>query len=196
MPRAPLYRSLYAQVLAGIALGILLGVSAPETGAAMRPLGDGFIKLIRMLIGPIVFTTIVVGLAQHGRDEGGRADRPAGRSSISRPSPTLALVIGLVVVNVTQARRRAQRRPRAPPTSRRPRATAPSASQDLTHGRRSSSTSSRPRSSTRSRAATSCRCCWSRCSPASRCCCSATARRPLVERDRAGSASWCSRSSA
>ena len=66
MPRAPLYRSLYAQVLAGIALGILLGLVAPETGAAMRPLGDGFIKLIRMLIGPIVFTTIVVGLAQVG----------------------------------------------------------------------------------------------------------------------------------
>ena len=65
-PKLPLYRSLYAQVLAGIALGILLGLVAPETGAAMRPLGDGFIKLIRMLIGPIVFTTIVVGVAQVG----------------------------------------------------------------------------------------------------------------------------------
>ena len=45
----------------------MVGLLAPETGAAMRPLGDGFIKLIRMLIGPIVFTTIVVGLAHVGR---------------------------------------------------------------------------------------------------------------------------------
>jgi aerobic C4-dicarboxylate transport protein len=66
MAKSPLYRSLYAQVLAGITLGIVVGLLAPETGAAMRPLGDGFIKLIRMLIGPIVFTTIVVGLAQVG----------------------------------------------------------------------------------------------------------------------------------
>ena len=66
MAKVPLYRSLYAQVLAGITLGIVVGLVAPETGAAMRPLGDGFIKLIRMLIGPIVFTTIVVGLAHVG----------------------------------------------------------------------------------------------------------------------------------
>jgi aerobic C4-dicarboxylate transport protein len=66
MAKGPLYRSLYAQVLAGITLGIVVGLLAPETGAAMRPLGDGFIKLIRMLIGPIVFTTIVVGLAHVG----------------------------------------------------------------------------------------------------------------------------------
>jgi hypothetical protein len=54
MAKGPLYRSLYAQVLAGITLGIGVGLLAPETGAAMRPLGDGFIKLIRRLIGPIV----------------------------------------------------------------------------------------------------------------------------------------------
>jgi aerobic C4-dicarboxylate transport protein len=101
MLRAPLYRSLYAQVLVGIALGILLGVLAPETGAAMRPLGDGFIKLIRMLIGPIVFTTIVVGLAQVGEMK--EVGRIGLRAAIYFETiSNVALVIGMVVVNVTK----------------------------------------------------------------------------------------------
>jgi aerobic C4-dicarboxylate transport protein len=101
MRRVPLYRCLYAQVLAGIALGILLGVFAPETGAAMRPLGDGFIKLIRMLIGPIVFTTIVVGLAQVGEmKEVGRIGLRA--FLYFEVVSTFALIIGLIVVNVLQ----------------------------------------------------------------------------------------------
>ena len=66
MSRTPLYRSLYVQVLCGIALGITLGIAAPDTAAAMKPLGDAFIKLIKMLIAPIVFATIVVGMAQVG----------------------------------------------------------------------------------------------------------------------------------
>ena len=99
MARTPFYRNLYAQVLAGIAIGILLGLIAPETGAAMRPLGDGFIKLIRMLIGPIVFTTIVVGLTQVGEmKEVGRIGLRA--FVYFEVVSTLALVIGLVVVNV------------------------------------------------------------------------------------------------
>ena len=57
----PFYRSLYGQVLAGIVLGVIVGVVWPEKGTAMKPLGDGFIKLINMLIGPIVFATITVG---------------------------------------------------------------------------------------------------------------------------------------
>ena len=90
--RQPLYKSLYVQVLAGIVAGVLLGVLRPETGAAMRPLGDGFIKLVRMLIAPIIFATIVVGIARHGGAEGGRPDRPArvslfrGRLDRSRSS--------------------------------------------------------------------------------------------------------------
>jgi aerobic C4-dicarboxylate transport protein len=101
MPRAPIYRSLYAQVLAGISLGILLGLVAPETGAAMRPLGDGFIKLIRMLIGPIVFTTIVVGLATVGEM------REVGRIGLKatiyfETISNVALVIGMIVVNLTK----------------------------------------------------------------------------------------------
>ncbi len=101
MPKAPLYRSLYVQVLAGITLGILLGVLAPETGAAMRPLGDGFIKLIRMLIGPIVFTTIVVGLAQVGEMK--EVGRIGLRAAIYFETiSNVALVIGMVVVNLTK----------------------------------------------------------------------------------------------
>ena len=50
---------LYAQVLIGIALGVLLGLLSPEWAVAMRPLGDGFIKIVRMLIAPVVFATVV-----------------------------------------------------------------------------------------------------------------------------------------
>src|SRR5512138_3804392 len=97
----PFYRSLYGQVLAGIVLGVILGVVAPETAAAMKPLGDGFIKLVKMLIGPIVFATITVGIARMG------AMREVGRIGIRtliyfEVVSTLALVIGLVVVNVLQ----------------------------------------------------------------------------------------------
>ena len=58
------FSRLYVQVLIGIAAGVLLGALAPEWGAAMRPLGDGFIKLIKMLIAPIVFCTIVAGIGK------------------------------------------------------------------------------------------------------------------------------------
>ncbi len=97
----PFYRSLYAQVLAGIILGVIVGVVWPEKGAAMKPLGDGFIKLIKMLIAPIVFSTITVGIARMG------AMKDVGRIGIRtlvyfELVSTLALVIGLVVVNVMQ----------------------------------------------------------------------------------------------
>ena len=97
----PFYRSLYVQVLAGIILGVILGVVSPERGAAMRPLGDGFIKLIKMLIAPIVFATITVGIAKMG------GLREVGRIGVRtlvyfEVVSTLALVIGLVVVNILQ----------------------------------------------------------------------------------------------
>ena len=63
MSRQPLYKSLYVQVLAAIAVGIALGHFYPETGAAMKPLGDGFVKLIKMAIAPIIFCTVVSGIA-------------------------------------------------------------------------------------------------------------------------------------
>jgi aerobic C4-dicarboxylate transport protein len=99
--RQPYYKSLYVQVLAGIVLGVIVGIVWPERGAAMRPLGDGFIKLIRMLIAPIIFTTITVGIAQmgHMKDVG----RIGLRALIYfELVSTLALIIGLVVVNVLQ----------------------------------------------------------------------------------------------
>ena len=100
MPRS-LYKSLYAQVLAGILLGVIVGIVWPDKGAAMKPLGDGFIKLIKMLIAPIVFATITVGIARMG------AMRDVGRIGIRtliyfEVVSTLALVIGLVVVNLLQ----------------------------------------------------------------------------------------------
>src|SRR6476646_5342281 len=96
-----LFKSLYVQVLVGIAAGIILGFVAPEKGAAMRPLGDGFIKLVKMLIAPIVFSTVVVGIAHMG------AMREVGRIGLRalvyfEVVSTLALLIGLIVVNVLQ----------------------------------------------------------------------------------------------
>jgi aerobic C4-dicarboxylate transport protein len=90
---------LYIQVLVAIAIGILLGVIAPETAVALRPLGDGFIKLIRMIIAPIIFATVVVGIARMGEM------KEVGRVGIKalvyfEVVTTLALIIGLVVVNV------------------------------------------------------------------------------------------------
>ena len=61
--RKPIYQSLYAQVITAIIIGVLLGHFAPAYGEAMKPLGDGFIKLIKMIIAPIIFCTVVVGIA-------------------------------------------------------------------------------------------------------------------------------------
>ena len=96
-----LLKSLYVQVLVGIAAGVILGFVAPEKGAAMRPLGDGFIKLVKMLIAPIVFSTVVVGIAHMG------TMREVGRIGLRaliyfEAVSTLSLVIGLIVVNVLQ----------------------------------------------------------------------------------------------
>jgi aerobic C4-dicarboxylate transport protein len=101
LSRVRLLKTLYAQVLVGITIGVLLGLVAPDTGAAMRPLGDGFIKLVKMLIAPVIFTTVVVGIAHMG------AMKDVGRIGIRalvyfEVVSTVALVIGLVVVNVLQ----------------------------------------------------------------------------------------------
>ena len=101
MPRRSLWKSLYLQVLAGIFAGALLGYYLPETGASMRPLGDGFIKLIRMLIAPIVFCTVVVGIAQMS------ALKELGRIGLRamiyfEVVSSLALVIGLIVVTLVE----------------------------------------------------------------------------------------------
>src|SRR4029078_9183926 len=102
MPSRALFKSLYVQVLIGIAAGILLGFVAPEKGAAMRPLGDGVIKLVKMLIAPIVFSTVVVGIAHMG------AMKEVGRIGIRallyfEAVSTLSLLIGLAGGDVAQA---------------------------------------------------------------------------------------------
>jgi len=99
--KAPIYRSLYFQVLVAIGVGALLGHYAPATGAAMKPLGDGFIKLIKMIIAPIIFCTVVIGIA--GSEDLKRVGKTGGLALIYfEVVSTIALVVGLVVVNVIQ----------------------------------------------------------------------------------------------
>ncbi|MSR23004.1 MAG: dicarboxylate/amino acid:cation symporter [Gemmatimonadetes bacterium] len=94
----PLYTHLYFQVLTGIAIGVLVGYVWPGAGAAMKPLGDGFIKLIRMIIAPIIFGTVVVGIAKMGDMK--NVGRIGIRALIYfEVVSTIALIIGLIVVN-------------------------------------------------------------------------------------------------
>jgi aerobic C4-dicarboxylate transport protein len=100
-PRKPLWKSLYFQVIVAIVLGVLLGHFQPETGAAMKPLGDGFIKLIKMIIAPIIFCTIVVGIA--GMEDMKKVGKTGALALLYfEILSTIALVVGLVVVNVVQ----------------------------------------------------------------------------------------------
>jgi aerobic C4-dicarboxylate transport protein len=93
--------SLYAQVLVGVALGALLGFLNPSLGAAMKPLGDGFIKLVKMLIAPIVFTTVVTGIAKMGDLK--RVGRIGLKGIVYfEVLTTFALVIGLIVGKTVQ----------------------------------------------------------------------------------------------
>jgi aerobic C4-dicarboxylate transport protein len=99
--RRPFYRTLYFRVIAGIAAGVLLGFAYPDTGAAMKPLGDGFIKLIRMMIAPIIFLTVVSGIA--GIGDMRRLGRVGLKALVYfEVVTTVALVVGLVVVKVVQ----------------------------------------------------------------------------------------------
>lgn len=95
------YKQLWVQVLIAMALGILIGHFFPETGTKLQPLGDGFIKLIRMLIAPIIFCTVVLGIAK--MDDMSRVGRVAVKGLIYfEVMTTVALVVGLVVVNLWQ----------------------------------------------------------------------------------------------
>jgi aerobic C4-dicarboxylate transport protein len=97
----PLYRSLYFQVIVAIVIGILLGHFFPETGTAMKPLGDGFIKLIKMIIAPIIFCTVVVGIA--GMEDMKKVGKTGGFALLYfEIVSTIALLVGLVIVNVVQ----------------------------------------------------------------------------------------------
>jgi len=99
--KKPLYRSLYFQVIVAIVIGVVLGHFWPETGAAMKPLGDGFIKLIKMIIAPIIFCTVVVGIA--GMEDMKKVGKTGGLALLYfEIVSSLALVVGLIIVNVVK----------------------------------------------------------------------------------------------
>ncbi|MBN3229982.1 dicarboxylate/amino acid:cation symporter [Pectobacterium brasiliense] len=99
--KTSIFKSLYFQVLAAITIGILLGHFYPQLGEQMKPLGDGFVKLIKMIIAPVIFCTVVTGIA------GMESMKSVGRTGAVallyfEIVSTIALIIGLVVVNVVQ----------------------------------------------------------------------------------------------
>lgn len=99
--KTSLFKSLYFQVLTAIAIGILLGHYYPELGAQMKPLGDAFVKLIKMIIAPVIFCTVVTGIA------GMESMKAVGRTGAVallyfEIVSTIALIIGLIIVNVVQ----------------------------------------------------------------------------------------------
>jgi aerobic C4-dicarboxylate transport protein len=94
----PWYRILYIQVLIAVFAGILIGHFFPDFGKSLKPLGDGFIKLVKMIIAPIIFCTVVHGIASMGDI------KKLGRIGIKtlfyfEAVSTIALIIGLIVVN-------------------------------------------------------------------------------------------------
>jgi len=94
----PFYRVLWIQVLIGIALGVILGAWSPHYAAAMKPFGDGFIKLIKMMIVLIVFCTVVSGIA--GMSDLKKVGRVGAKSLLYfEVVSTLALLVGLIVAN-------------------------------------------------------------------------------------------------
>ena len=101
MAEKRLYRSLYFQVVTAIVIGVLLGYFFPESGERMKPLGDGFIKLIKMIIAPIIFCTVVIGVA--GMERMKEVGKTGGLALIYfEVVSTAALIVGLVIVNVVK----------------------------------------------------------------------------------------------
>jgi aerobic C4-dicarboxylate transport protein len=99
--RKPLYQSLYVQVLFAVTVGVLLGHFHPALGEQMKPLGDAFIKLIKMIIAPIIFCTVVVGIA--GMEDMKKVGKTGGLALLYfEVVSTVALLIGLLVVNLIQ----------------------------------------------------------------------------------------------
>jgi aerobic C4-dicarboxylate transport protein len=158
--RAPLYKSLFAQVVAGLVLGIALGALAPEFAVGLKFFSDAFLKLISMIVAPIVFCVVVHGIA--GAGDLKKVGRVGGKALIYfEVMTTVALAVGLILAYVIRpgvgmnSTPRASTPMRSAPmprtrTSSRARASAPS----------SSTSSPRPRS-TPSPATTSSRCCSS-----------------------------------
>jgi aerobic C4-dicarboxylate transport protein len=97
----PFYRQLYFQVLTAIVLGITVGHFWPEIGASLKPLGDAFVKLVKMIIAPVIFLTVTTGIA--GMSDLKKVGRVAGKAfAYFLTFSTLALVVGLIVGNFVQ----------------------------------------------------------------------------------------------
>ena len=96
-PRKPrFYEVLYVQVIFAIIVGILLGHFFPEFGESLKPLGDAFIKLVKMIIAPVIFLTVVTGIA--GMNDMKSVGRVAGKAMLYFLTfSTLALVVGMVI---------------------------------------------------------------------------------------------------
>ena len=100
-PSRPWYKVLYIQVLVAIVLGVAVGYFAPDTGKALKPLGDAFIALIKMMIAPVIFCTVVHGIASM------RDLKKLGRVGVKTVLyfeivSTVALILGLIVINTVQ----------------------------------------------------------------------------------------------
>ncbi|MGF7148282.1 aerobic C4-dicarboxylate transport protein [Sphingomonas zeicaulis] len=97
----PWWQHLYLQVLVAILAGTLIGHFWPDVGASLKPLGDGFIKLVKMIIAPVIFLTVVTGIS--GMSEMKSVGRVAGKAfAYFLTFSTLALIVGLVVANVVR----------------------------------------------------------------------------------------------
>src|SRR6478609_3745177 len=95
------WKNLYVQVLIAIAIGVALGYFHPDIGIAMEPVSKGFVKLVKMVIAPVIFLTVVVGMAKMGDL------RHVGRIGVKalvyfEVMTTAALALGLVVVNLVK----------------------------------------------------------------------------------------------
>ena len=99
--KPPFYKVLYLQVLLAVVIGVLLGHFYPSVGADMKPWGDGFIKAIKMIIAPIIFCTVVIGIA--GMEDMKKVGKTGGIALLYfEVVSTLALIIGLLIVNFIQ----------------------------------------------------------------------------------------------
>ena len=99
--KKPFYTTLYFKVLLGLVLGVVVGFVKPDFGVELKPLGDGFINLIKMIITPVIFCTVAVGIA--GMESLKTVGRVGGKTLLYfEVVTTLALIIGLVVVNLIQ----------------------------------------------------------------------------------------------
>ena len=162
--RQPWYKILYIQVLIAIVLGVMIGWLKPGLGKELKPLGDGFIALIKMMIAPVIFCTVVHGIASMGDLK--RVGRVGLKALIYfEVVSTVALAVGLIVGEVLQPGAGFNIDPATidPKIGRRPTSTKAKEEGIVAHLMASSPTAS----SARSPAAICCRCCWSRSCPAS-----------------------------